>query len=486
MEQDQRNKVFSSSMPIGAKNDEFRETFRNPLESISNFNMTNEQGFLPKQTLQSSKDEISYLSDSNECLFNDIHMFEKENSMNLGLMNKFSVYQRKPKDPKFTPNYQTHPLVSEFVMNLEDGVTKSLSESKDLFTFSQSFNDLLNFQVFKRLNNFRDNTEEQKLEFEDFLETKSFKSSVASSINFELSGGFGNLLQSLNQSLTKTSLSCGSDKENTPPLMKNQIKAHLISNTSTSNSTDNQNIILKCELGVNSLRKEELHSTPPIFSEIPLTLTIHNGLSANKIFSTDLIVMIMLKDANSKKVLLNRNVTMKIIEFIFSKLRQNDRMAILKLGDKNGTRQKVFLQKLATLSKTMKKLLLQFLNFEEFSEKNADFFSGVEAILNELNQRSYRNNNTSILILTDFVFDKNEKISEISQIHGKIAKFEKLLLDARLEKDSCLNFNCLYCGNDPTEAFFLENICSRSQNSGFYANPPKLSILKVFFLNKYS
>ena len=484
MEQDLQNKVFSSSMPIGGHNDEFRETFRNPLESISNFNITNGEGFFPKQTFHSSKDEISYLSDSNECLFNDIHMFEKENSMNLGLMNKYSAYQRKLKEPKLTPNFQTHPLVSEFVMNLEEGVTKSLSESKDLFTFSQSFNDLLNFQVFKRLNNFKDNTEEQKYEFEDFLETKSFKSSVASSINFELTGGFGNLLQSLNQSITKTSISCGSDKENTPPLMKNQIKAHLISNTSsTSISPDNQNIILKCELGVNGLSKEELHSPPPIFSEIPLTLTIHNGLSTNKIFSTDLIVMIMLKDANSKNVLLNKNVAMKIIEFIFSKLRENDRMAVLKLGDKNGARQKVFLQKLATLSKTMKKLLLQFLNFEEFSEQNADFFSGVEAILNELNQRSYRNNNTSILILTDFVFDKNEKINEISEINGKIAKFEKLLTDARLEKDSCLNFNCLYCGNNPTEAFFLESICSRNHNSGFFSNPPKLSILKVFILN---
>ena len=235
---------------------------------------------------------------------------------------------------------------------------------------------------------------------------------------------------------------------------------------------------MKCELGVNGLNNEEFQTHK--CSEVPMTLTVQNGMYHSEGSSLDLIVILMMKNADSKdqRNLLRRKVVLNSIEYIFSGLNENDRLGIIKLGDKKGERNKVFLQKLSALSKSMKKLIIQFLSFEEFSKENTDIFDGLEAALKEFNQRLYRNNHTSIVILTDFAFEKTEDM-EIQQLQWKITRFERILSDFSFDKDNCFNVNCLYCGVDPIEAFFYENICSFNGNFSFFAICRKLSTFKV-------
>ena len=473
------------------QNHDFRDSDENPLDSIKSLGQfMNQIHFNPKdfnkealEVLRTEPSDGTFIGNKDDreedYPINDINLFDKEDSLNLGKLNVFPIYQKKQNECHPKPNYRMRrPFVSEFVLTLDEKGSKNLSDSRNALHFSENLSHILNTKIIESSSSLYEH--QQEVNTEESLPRNNQACSFVSSFSFDFSGSLNNLLVSFNHSLTNSSLiSCGSDKENTPPLIKDQIKAYALDTSDSMNQ--NTNFILKYNLGINGLCPNDLTNSVENF-EIPLTLTLQNDFykTKNNDFSIDLIIILCMKQSDSKSPMtfFRRKTILNMFEYIFSNLNENDRLGLIRLGAKEKKESVDFLQKLSSLSKSMKKLMIQFLSFEPFSNENVNVFAGIEAALEILNQRSYRNNYTSILIISDLIFDLN--CSFQSDAHNEIAKLQKQLKDLSFVGDHCFNINSIYCGSNPKEIIILEDICV--SNRGYFYKATNLAKLKVLFI----
>lgn len=461
-----------------------RESDQNPLNSFSSIakmsnHNENEENFnlIPTNSLKTrNSDETMcenqfHLDDH----INNIHLFDKEDSLNLGQVNFFPIYQKKHEMCKAKSNFKMRgPIVSEFTLSLDSETSNNLMKSKNEMHFSEHFNNFLNRKLIEKNDDLFD-LNQKTYKSEDYQNNKlpsnkqSFQCSISSSINFELSNSLNNIFNSFNQSLNNRSIfSTGSDKENTPPLMQDQIKAYAIDNK----NQNNLNFIVKCELAENGIESNGLETN----EDIPLILTLQNDTYKTKYhnnFSLDLIVILSIKNIDSMSFFNRKNI-LQNFEYIFSCLNENDRFGLIKLGSSEKLKNINFLQKLSTLSKSMKKLMIQFLSYESFSNENIDIIKGLETAIETLNQRSYRNNYTSIVVISDMIFDKNVEKAIIIE---KISNIQKKLKDYGFLRDTCFNISCVYCGTQSDEIFFLDHLSFINRGEIYYCK--RLRALKV-------
>ncbi len=470
------------------KNNNLRDSDENPLDSIKSLgHFMNQIHFDPKdfnqealEVLRTEPSDRTFI-DSRDAIedypINDIHLFDKEDSLNLGKISVFPIYQKKHWECHPKPNHRMRrPIVSEFVLTLDEKGSKNLSESRNALHFSENLSHILNAKIIESSSSLFED-EQQRINTEESLLRNHQVGSFVSSFSFDFSGSLNNLLVSFNHSLTNSSLiSCGSEKENTPPLVKDQIKAYALDTSDSMNKKTN--FILKYNLGINGLCQNDLTKSENV--EIPLTLTLENDFykTKNNDFSLDLIIILCMKKSDTKDSMdfFRRKIILNIFEYIFSILNENDRFGLIRLGAKEKNESVVFLQKLSSLSKSMKKLMIQFLSFEPFSNENVNVFAGLEAGLEILSQRSYRNNYTSILIISDLIFDFNCSVLSDTQI--EIKKLQKKLDDLSFVGDHCFNINSIYCGCNPNEIIILEDICV--SNRGYFYKANNLTKLKVY------
>ena len=484
-----------TKLDLNQSNTILRESDQNPLDSLTNFinqvRITSQDFKKHVASNQNNTSSINtFLDEKNEEFFiNDINIFEKEeDSLNNGKYNVFQAYQRNHKECKVRSNHrlrEEEPYVSEFTLTIDQQAEKGLLETNNFNDFSENFNNLLNQQFLEKsgflaLSNenkeFYENV--QKVEKYDenhgimkndkYIEKEmnnSFKWSLSSSLSFEFSKGINSFLKPFNQSFTNSSLlSIGSDKENTPPLLKDQIKAHRIDN----NDEDNMNFLLKYDIGFNGISCDDIDISNDM--EIPLTLTLQDINMKKQEFSLDLVIILAINEDSLKKDFFNRKAFVNLFEYIFTCMRENDRLAIIRSNKKSG-----FIQRLSSISKSMKKLMIQFLNYEAFSNENNDLYQGLELALNELNQRTYKNNFTCVLIIANEGFDKDIKDNKDFN-----EKSRNLVNEYRFNIDSCFHISSLYFGDNLFEMMFFENICFN--NKGLFYQANKLAKLKVIFM----
>lgn len=195
----------------------FRESDQNPLD----YDETN-QTFL------------EYEKNKNEnFLLNDIRLFRNEEDSPLHRANERMVYQncikecKKPLNSKFT-----YPKVSMFQLDLSKADNTNLLDCESFSNFSETLNKLINQSI-------RDSQSSEKIVGSD--PNQSFSSS---SLSLHFSDNFKNMLRSFQVSSNSSirNLSSISNKENTPPLLKNEIKAYAVNHLTERND---QNFYIK-------------------------------------------------------------------------------------------------------------------------------------------------------------------------------------------------------------------------------------------------
>lgn len=327
------------------------------------------------------------------------------------------------------------------------------------------------------------------------MEIRSQVSSFSRTISFSFSEKLSDIVGSIRN---ESFFSSASDKENLIPINQERIKIEEIIDKQVY-----EDLSLEYEVGVNVIS----HNTIQIFNEIPILLTLRNNYGrnhnsnsiefslANSVsdpsefqfgltnpkpmenpnsfeFGIDMIIILNLQK-NSNSILKSKNNILSIFNYILSKFSGNDRLGVIVSGSSEGDAS--ILQSFGTLSKNMMKLLIQFIGCITLKEGNSNIFKALNIATEMLKKRNYRNDFTTIIVISDFLFSEGKH--EHYMIEKEMKSFEKKLQDSYCNFDDLFNINILYFGSVPLDCLLFESLSLN--NKGKFYRTRKLSFLKV-------
>ena len=332
-----------------------------------------------------------------------------------------------------------------------------------------------------------------------FFISRSQVSSLSRTITFSFSENLSDIVGSMR---SESFFSSASDKENLIPINQDKIKIEEIIDQQIY-----QDLSLEYEVGVNVLS----YKSPQIFNEIPILLTLKNNYGPNSNlnsifnpnpssfemglanphpsssefafglanhnpssfeFGLDMIIILNLQK-NSKSLLKSKNNILSIFNYILSKFSENDRLGVIVSGSSEGDT--FIMQSFGSLSKNMMKLLIQFIGCLTLKEGNSNIFKALNVAAEMLKKRNYRNDFTTVLVISDFLFKEDNRDHQM--IEKEMKNLDKKLKDSYCNYDDLFSINILYCGSVPLDCLLFESLSSN--NKGKFYRTRKTSFLKV-------
>lgn len=468
----------------------FRESDQNPLDSyMSNPETSKSSNFKEKCNnptkvscdLKSDQTLLDYEQKNHEnsdFLMNNLDIFQ--NGDPISNFNEYLVYQQKNKNCNAPRNSEWSQIkIPEIELDFNGLDTSNLLNYDNFSNFSDSLNRILN----EKLCESKKKSRQTEISLEN-NEIQEFKSSVTSSISLNFSEDFKNMIRSLQlsmKSLSNLNLSSISDKENTPPLFKKEMKAYAINQT---RENQGHNLLIGCELGMNGYYydfiPENYRKNREICLEVPFLLNVKDdSYENNHNPNIDLFVILALKfpkDCSEQQTFLQKETVANTIKYVCSRLGHNDRFALINVGGKSPEQVNI-IHNLTILPNVIKDLLSVYVLNQDFSNEYVDIPYGIAFALKIFKEISNKNTYRSIVIITNGFFQEQYKNLEIEK---EIHDFEKMLNFHGFDKNYSFNLNCFYCGNIENEQKLLEGLC-KSTNGEFFLCE-SLKQYKVFLI----